>query len=114
MNFPDHNADFEWWLDDDRLWMRHRCVTDGRQLVQRLPPPWHMEGDAPSPSLDCKLCGAHRFVTAADRVAALWNWMIPVDELCGSCDGKDAPDPDCEWCSGTGRDAVPVTPKEQP
>lgn len=32
-----------------------------------------------------------------------WNLAIPVEELCGSCDGKDAPVADCEECHGTGR-----------
>lgn len=39
-----------------------------------------------------------------EEKATLWNWQIPEDELCGSCDGKPAPVPGCVYCLGTGRD----------
>lgn len=32
-----------------------------------------------------------------------WNEAIPLAELCGTCDGKDAPRDDCAECGGTGR-----------
>ncbi len=95
---------FEWWTDDDgHLWVRHQCITDQKQTATRLPAPWRVEGDGVVPSLHCTRCEAHLFVGAAERVESLWNWMIDVREVCGPCDGKDAPVPDCEYCHGTGR-----------
>lgn len=36
--------------------------------------------------------------------ADYWAWQIPMAILCSTCDGKDEPDPNCEWCFGTGVD----------
>lgn len=94
---------YEWWTDDrGNPWVRHQCVDE--QIAWRLPPPWRLDGDRITPSLDCQRCGLHTFIGPDEHVARLWNWELPVAILCGSCDGKPEPNPECEWCGGTGID----------
>lgn len=31
-----------------------------------------------------------------------WERYLPEKCICGSCDGKERPDPECEECDGTG------------
>lgn len=110
---PFETGPFEWWINDQgQLWMRHQCTTDAglEHDVCRLPPPWRVVDDAVTPSLSCARCGAHVTVGPAEHVVPAWNWLIPVRDLCGSCDGRDAPDPTCEWCNGTGIDTGRAAP----
>lgn len=39
----------------------------------------------------------------AEHAPWKWNWAIPIEYLCGSCDGKEFPVADCWECLGTGR-----------
>lgn len=98
------SALFDWWTDaTGHPWVRHTC--GGEQDDWRLPPPWRLDGvGGITPSLHCVRCGAHEILTAADQDQSLWNRSIPVDMVCGSCDGWPAPKPECEWCDGTGVD----------
>lgn len=47
------------------------------------------------------LKAAHGFLHAGEPDG--WNYKVPVEELCGGCDGHDHPRIECEECFGTGR-----------
>lgn len=98
---PATMSDFQWWVDlDGKPHVDHHC-TKGMGGWP-VPPRWGPDGY--ETLFHCRLCGADLFLSAADRVDTPWNWLIDVSILCGSCDGKPAPNPRCEYCGGTGVD----------
>ena len=104
---PHTDPIFTWWIDaNGNPWVKHHCQRDNWTLeAWRLPPPWRLDGEGITPSLNCTRCGAHQFIGPTERAPhRLWNWELPIDDLCTVCDGKPEPDPECEWCHGTGLD----------
>lgn len=68
---------FRWWQDSEgRVWIHHDC--NGIERIEPLATEtWIVVGDNVSPSVDCRECGKHVFLTASDRFDPPPQWTDP-------------------------------------